>query len=211
VKIFLRHHTSCEDRSPTFERFVTSGLATDQFGQDLQGSMNAPPHPCTPCPHPDHILHCEGEGSALLLFRTVDHPKQVLIALWCSGVDPSASRKPCQNTLLLAWLASGWRVVGLKWMWTGNACRRPGHLNACSTPVGFDQWWRCEFIYGGASAVRRRSLRCAQSPSLRVEATPPSRLHLGAMVPQLSGKSVAGSEPITIQAHAKKNTVLFRN
>jgi hypothetical protein len=52
-----------------------------------------------------------------------------------------------KNTLLFAWLASGWRVAGGRWMFPGNACRRTEDLNACSTPfdlinvVSVNQWW----------------------------------------------------------------------
>jgi hypothetical protein len=50
-----------------------------------------------------------GERAKALVAETV------LDTLWCSGADPSAALKPCQNTLLLAWLASGWRVAGVRW------------------------------------------------------------------------------------------------
>jgi hypothetical protein len=47
-----------------------------------------------------------------------------------------------------------------------------------SDPVAGKKWMRkVVWVAGGARAVRRQSVRCAPTPSLRVEATPPPRLH----------------------------------
>ncbi len=57
-----------------------------------------------------------GFGKGVAALRSLLSESQSLSSVnapsWCSGADPSASRKPCQNTLLLAWPVSGWRVVG---------------------------------------------------------------------------------------------------
>src|ERR1700746_946711 len=84
------------------------------------------------------MRHPEAEHDALLLYRAPDarrricsaalqgsrSSKQSWIALRCSGADPSASRKPCRNTLQFAWLASGWRVAGVRWTLSVRSLRQ---------------------------------------------------------------------------------------
>src|SRR6478609_4399643 len=61
--------------------------------------------------------------------------KQSWIALRCSGADPSASQKPCRNTLQFAWLASGWRVAGVRWTANRDVCS--GYSNSGNTQHPF--------------------------------------------------------------------------
>jgi hypothetical protein len=49
--------------------------------------------------------------------------------LWCSGSDPSGSRKPFRTRCGFPDSPSGWRVAGVRWILIGNACHRSEHLN----------------------------------------------------------------------------------
>jgi hypothetical protein len=76
------------------------------------------------------MRHPEPSNDALLLFHASDARRRICsaalqgsrsynqswIALQSSGADPSASRQSYRSTLHFAWLASGWRVVGARWI-----------------------------------------------------------------------------------------------
>lgn len=94
---------------------------------------------------------CEAKDLLPLLFKGSQAPKQFWIALWCSGADPSAPRKPCRNTSQFAWLASGWRVAGVRWIASREVCS--GYSNS-GNALGAQ---KAHFRASGAWAIRNHS------------------------------------------------------
>src|SRR4051812_32127736 len=72
----------------------------------------------------------EGEAKDLLRCSSGQPIIQVGVGwpLRCSGADPSASRKPYRNTSQFAWLASGWRIAGVRWITNRDVCN--GYSNS---------------------------------------------------------------------------------
>ena len=98
------------------QRFIFGASA-----RALAKSHNLYPHECAILSRArcSSLLSCSGCEAKDLLRCSSGQPiiqAQSWIALRCSGADPSAARKPCRNILQFAWLASGWRVEGVRWI-----------------------------------------------------------------------------------------------